>query len=194
MNAIANTSKVVLATALLSIAFTGCGRKAEQTGSTGSTAPGSSTTTAPTAGTTDGSTSGTAGTTSQSGSTTGPAATAGGTSGSSTTETPGTTSSGSGTQGGASTSGSSGTTSGSSESSGSSLGSAIDDSAITAKVKAALLADADVKSTDINVETKKGEVQLSGFVSNPQQVDRAVKVASAVDGVKKVDNKLTVKK
>ena len=114
-------------------------------------------------------------------------------SGGGTSETPGAASSG-GTQGGASTSGSSGTAAGSSQSSGSSIGSVIDDSAITAKVKAALLAAADVKGTDINVETKQGEVQLSGFVNNQQQVDKAVKVASAVDGVKKVDNKLTVKK
>lgn len=165
MKAITNTSRIVLATALLSVAFTGCGRKAEQTGSTESAAPGStsSTATAPSAGTTGGGTPGTAGTTAPGGSATGSAATAGG-------------------------------TSGSSESSGSSMGSVIDDSAITVKVKAALLADADIKGTDINVETRQGEVQLNGFVNNQQQVDKAVKVASAVDGVKKVDNKLTVKK
>lgn len=70
----------------------------------------------------------------------------------------------------------------------------IDDSVITTKVKTALMADADVKSSDIKVETKKGEVQLSGFLNDQIQVDKAVKVASAVEGVKKVDNKLTVKK
>jgi len=69
----------------------------------------------------------------------------------------------------------------------------IDDSIITTKVKAALLADPDVKGTDINVETKKGEVMLSGFVGNQQQIDQAMKIAKAVEGVKKVDNKMTVK-
>ena len=73
------------------------------------------------------------------------------------------------------------------------VGTEIDDSAITTKVKSALLADADVKSFDIKVETRKGEVQLSGFVDNQAQIDRAVAVAKGVEGVKSVDNKMSLK-
>lgn len=73
------------------------------------------------------------------------------------------------------------------------VGTEIDDGAITTKVKSALLADADVKSFDIKVETRKGEVQLSGFVDNQTQVDRAIAVAKGVEGVKKVDNKMSIK-
>jgi hyperosmotically inducible periplasmic protein len=75
----------------------------------------------------------------------------------------------------------------------SSAGSAIDDSIITTKVKTALLADADVKGSDINVETRQGEVMLSGFVNSKTQVARAVKLAGAVEGVKKVTDKTAVK-
>lgn len=70
----------------------------------------------------------------------------------------------------------------------------IDDTVITTKVKSALLADNEIKGTDINVETNKGEVMLSGFVNNQAQIDKAMKVANAVDGVKKVENKMSVKK
>lgn len=64
------------------------------------------------------------------------------------------------------------------------------DTAITARVKAALLRDSKIKSTDINVETKQGEVILSGFVDSPRQADEALKVARSVDGVKIVTNKM----
>jgi hyperosmotically inducible protein len=74
-----------------------------------------------------------------------------------------------------------------------SVGTDVDDSAITTKVKSALLADADVKSFDIKVETRKGEVQLSGFVDNQAQIDRAIAIAKGVEGVKKVDNKMSLK-
>ena len=70
----------------------------------------------------------------------------------------------------------------------------MDDSIVTTKVKTALLADDQVKGTDIVVETKKGEVLLSGFVRDQAQIDKAVKVAQGVEGVKKVTNKMTVKK
>ncbi|HEV7929843.1 MAG TPA: BON domain-containing protein [Nitrosospira sp.] len=73
------------------------------------------------------------------------------------------------------------------------VGTTIDDSAITAKVKSALLADPDVKGLDIKVETNKGEVQLSGFVDNQAQIDRAVSIARGVEGVKNVQNKITLK-
>jgi hyperosmotically inducible periplasmic protein len=76
---------------------------------------------------------------------------------------------------------------------GSSAGTLIDDSVITTKVKTALLSDAEIKGSDISVETKQGEVMLSGFVRDKAQFDKAVKVASAVEGVKKVNNKMSVK-
>ncbi|HVW64055.1 MAG TPA: BON domain-containing protein [Nitrosospira sp.] len=73
------------------------------------------------------------------------------------------------------------------------VGTEIDDSAITTKVKSALMADADVKSLDIKVETSKGEVQLSGFVDNQGQIDRAIAVTKGVQGVKNVKNNMNVK-
>jgi hyperosmotically inducible periplasmic protein len=74
-----------------------------------------------------------------------------------------------------------------------SAGAAIDDSVITTKVKAALLADQDVKGSDISVETKGGEVMLSGAVKDQAQIDKALKVANSVEGVKGINNKMTVK-
>ena len=73
------------------------------------------------------------------------------------------------------------------------VGTEIDDSVVTARVKSALLADPDVKSFDFKVETRKGEVQLSGFVDNLTQVDRAIAIARTVAGVKNIDNKVTLK-
>jgi hyperosmotically inducible protein len=73
------------------------------------------------------------------------------------------------------------------------VGTEIDDSVITTRVKTALLADPDVKSLDLKVETRKGEVMLSGFVDNQTQIDRATAVTRAVDGVKNIDNKMSLK-
>ena len=70
------------------------------------------------------------------------------------------------------------------------VGAAIDDTVVTTRVKAALVADPAVKSYGFKVETRKGEVQLSGFVDNQAHIDRAVEVARAVPGVKSVDNKV----
>ena len=50
------------------------------------------------------------------------------------------------------------------------VGNAVDDTIITAKIKSALLADPNIKSVDIAVVTRKGEVQLSGFVDNQTQI------------------------
>jgi len=75
----------------------------------------------------------------------------------------------------------------------SSAGVVIDDSIITTKVKSALLADPDIKGMDIVVETKKGEVLLSGFVKSQTQIDKALQVAGRIEGVKKVDNKMALK-
>ncbi|WP_394787268.1 BON domain-containing protein [Rhodoferax sp.] len=75
-----------------------------------------------------------------------------------------------------------------------SIGNKVDDGIVTTKVKAALLADTDIKSAAIGVVTRKGEVQLSGFVDNQEQIDRAVKVAGGVEDVQRVSNEMTVKK
>jgi osmotically-inducible protein OsmY len=75
-----------------------------------------------------------------------------------------------------------------------STGEYFDDSTITAKVKAAILGDPALKVLQINVETFKGVVQLSGFVNSPQVVSRVVEVARGVSGVKSVKNNLLVKK
>jgi len=74
-----------------------------------------------------------------------------------------------------------------------SVGTDIDDTVLTSKVKSALLADPDVKSFDLKVETRGGEVMLSGFVANQMQVDRALQVAGGVAGVKSVSNKMDLK-
>jgi osmotically-inducible protein OsmY len=75
----------------------------------------------------------------------------------------------------------------------SSLGEAIDDTVITTRVKAAFIEDPDLKVLEINVETFKGAVQLSGFVDTSTEVRRAAVVARAVDGVVSVTNDIQVK-
>jgi osmotically-inducible protein OsmY len=75
----------------------------------------------------------------------------------------------------------------------SSAGEYIDDSVITTKVKAAFAADPTVKATEINVETFKGDVQLSGFVAQPGDAQRAVEIARGVKGVTSVKNDIRVK-
>ena len=72
-------------------------------------------------------------------------------------------------------------------------GAYVDDSVITAKVKAAVLEEPTLKSAEINVETFKGVVQLSGFVISKASIDKAVQVASKVEGVKSVKNDMIVK-
>ncbi len=69
----------------------------------------------------------------------------------------------------------------------------VDDSVITTKVKAAVFNEPLLKSAEINVETFKGVVQLSGFVSSPSAANKAVEVARAVGGVKSVKNDMRVK-
>ena len=75
----------------------------------------------------------------------------------------------------------------------SSTGEYVDDSVITTKVKSLLAADDFLKSFDISVETYKGTVQLSGFVSSQAAVDKALQITRSVKGVKSVKNKLIVK-
>ena len=67
------------------------------------------------------------------------------------------------------------------------------DGAITAKVKAALLREPELKSFDVSVVTYKGEVMLSGFVKNESQRAKAVKAASTVAGVAGVKDSLAVR-
>ena len=69
----------------------------------------------------------------------------------------------------------------------------IDDSVITAKVKTEILKDDALKSGEINVETFKGVVQLSGFVNAQADIDKAVEVARSVKGVTSVKNDMRVK-
>jgi len=69
----------------------------------------------------------------------------------------------------------------------------VDDSVITTKVKAAILNEPDLKVAEINVETFKGAVQLSGFVSSQAAANKAVEVARGVGGVKSVKNDMRIK-
>lgn len=69
----------------------------------------------------------------------------------------------------------------------------VDDTLITTKVKAAILNDPKLKVAEINVETFKGVVQLSGFVSSQEAIDEAVRVANGVKGVKIVRNDMRLK-
>jgi hyperosmotically inducible protein len=72
------------------------------------------------------------------------------------------------------------------------VGEATGDAAVTAKVKAALLAEKGVDGMKINVDTRDGNVVLSGNVPEPAQVERATQVARGIEGVKAVDNQLRV--
>lgn len=69
----------------------------------------------------------------------------------------------------------------------------VDDSLITTKVKAEIFNEPSLKSTEINVETFKGKVQLSGFVANPADIAKAAEIARNVKGVKEVKNDIRVK-
>ena len=74
-----------------------------------------------------------------------------------------------------------------------SAGEYVDDATVTAKVKAAVLGEPTLKSAEINVETYKGTVQLSGFVRSRADIDKAVQVARGVSGAKSVKNDMVVK-
>ena len=74
-----------------------------------------------------------------------------------------------------------------------STGQYVDNSVITTKVKAAILNEPTLKVSEINVETFKGEVQLSGFVSSIEQTNKAVEVAKSIPGVTSVKNDMRVK-
>lgn len=74
-----------------------------------------------------------------------------------------------------------------------STGQYVDDATITTKVKTAIFNDPNLKANEISVETFKGVVQLSGFVSSASDINRAVEVARSVSGVKTVKNDMHVK-
>ncbi len=80
-----------------------------------------------------------------------------------------------------------------SESKKESPGAYVDDAVITTKVKAAVLKEPSLKSAEINVETYKGIVQLTGFVRSRTDINKAVEVAKGVKGVKSVKNDMIVK-
>jgi hyperosmotically inducible protein len=75
-----------------------------------------------------------------------------------------------------------------------SVGEVIDDGVVTTKVKAALVADTAVKAHEINVETREGVVQLSGFVDSSDVKSKAAELAGRVAGVKEVHNDIQIKK
>ena len=72
-------------------------------------------------------------------------------------------------------------------------GEAMGDAAITGKVKTALIADPDVKALKIDVDTKDNVVTLNGTADTQTNADKAVTIAKGIDGVKSVDNRLTIK-
>lgn len=69
----------------------------------------------------------------------------------------------------------------------------VDDAVITTKVKAAVLEEPSLKSAEINVETYKGTVQLTGFVRSRADINKAVEIAKGVKGVKSVKNDMILK-
>ena len=73
------------------------------------------------------------------------------------------------------------------------VGTQVDDAVITAGVKSALMTDSAINSFDLQVETRKGTVLLSGFVDSQAQIDQALSVARGVSGVVAVDNSVTLK-
>jgi osmotically-inducible protein OsmY len=69
----------------------------------------------------------------------------------------------------------------------------VDDSVITAKVKTEIFREPTLKTSEINVETFKGRVQLSGFVSSKEDINKAVEIARNVKGVVAVKNDMQLK-
>lgn len=76
---------------------------------------------------------------------------------------------------------------------GTSIGTKIDDTVITTKVKAALYDDEQVRGTAVQVQTVDGVVQLSGFVATQAEANRAAQIARGVDNVRSVQNKMTIR-
>jgi hyperosmotically inducible protein len=76
---------------------------------------------------------------------------------------------------------------------GSTVGNEIDDTVITARIRSALMADPNINSYDFKIETRKGEVLLSGFVDNQAQIDLAINTVRTVAGVKGIQNNVAIK-
>ncbi|MCC8366087.1 MULTISPECIES: BON domain-containing protein [Xenorhabdus] len=74
-----------------------------------------------------------------------------------------------------------------------STGNYIDDTVISTKIKTALFEEKNLKSNDINVETYKGRVQLSGFARSPEEVRQAIQIARSIPGVKTVINSIKLR-
>jgi osmotically-inducible protein OsmY len=74
-----------------------------------------------------------------------------------------------------------------------STGQYVDDSVITTKTKAAIFNDPSLKSAEINVETFKGAVQLSGFVSSQADINKALELTRSVNGVTSIKNDMRLK-
>ena len=74
-----------------------------------------------------------------------------------------------------------------------STGEYIDDSVITSKVKTAIFNEPALTSAEINVETFKGVVQLSGFVNSQSDINRAATIARGIKGVQSVKNDMQIK-
>ena len=73
------------------------------------------------------------------------------------------------------------------------VGQVVDDKTLTASVKTALTTNPDYKFGDVTVDTMNGTVQLSGFVNTSDQKSKAVDIAKGVQGVKDVEDKMTLK-
>jgi osmotically-inducible protein OsmY len=73
------------------------------------------------------------------------------------------------------------------------MGEYVDDSVLTTKVKAAILKEPSLSSAEINVETFKGEVQLSGFINSRSDISKAAEIARSVNGVRAVKNDMRLK-
>ena len=74
-----------------------------------------------------------------------------------------------------------------------STGQYVDDTVITSAVKASIVNEPTLKVSEINVETYKGTVQLSGFVSSEDSIQKAIEIARGVNGVKAVANDMRLK-
>jgi hyperosmotically inducible periplasmic protein len=72
-------------------------------------------------------------------------------------------------------------------------GTYVDDKAIAARIKTELARDSETKALQINVESFRGVVQLSGFVDNPESIQRAEEIARNIEGVQEVQNNLAVR-
>ena len=73
------------------------------------------------------------------------------------------------------------------------VGTTVDDAVITSSVKSSLIADDLVDAFEIEVDTYRSTVMLSGFVETQNQIERAVEIAKKTEGVQKVVNKLAIK-